>query len=100
MVYSLEQRIFLVLEFHRLEYSVVATRRIFQLKFNVFEGPKTNTIKDLFEKFERTGNVKDERAGKVRRPSRATTEDYAQLVQQVIKQWFRSQTTPYYFCAW
>lgn len=86
MVYSLEQRIFLVLEFHRLEHSVVATRRSFQRKFNVTKGPKSDTIKDLFEKFQRTGNVQDERAGKVGRPRTATTEGNAQLVQQVIQQ--------------
>lgn len=85
MVYYLEQRIFLVLEFHRLEHSVVATRRSFQWKFNVIKGPKSDTIKDLFEKFQRTRKVKDERAGKVGRPRTATTEGIAQLVQQAIQ---------------
>ncbi|XP_055928131.1 uncharacterized protein LOC129959338 [Argiope bruennichi] len=89
MVYFLEQRIFLVMEFHRLEHSVVATRRSCHRKFNVTKGPKRDTIKNLFEKFQRTGNVKDDRAGKVGRKRTATTKDNAQLVQQVIQQRLR-----------
>ena len=49
MVYSIQQRIFLLLEFHRLEQSIVASRRSFQRKLNVIIGPKSNTIEYLFE---------------------------------------------------
>ncbi|GBL80113.1 hypothetical protein AVEN_29107-1 [Araneus ventricosus] len=49
MVLSLEQRIFLVLEYHRLEHSSVQTRRSFQRRFDVRRGPSDNAIKALFE---------------------------------------------------
>ena len=77
MVYSLDQRIFLVLEFHRLEHSVVAAIRSFQRKFDVRKEAKKDTKKGLFEKFQRTGNVKDNCAGNVGRPLTATTEGNA-----------------------
>ena len=86
MVYFLEERIFLVLEFYPLEHSVAATRRNFQRKFNVTKGRKSDTIKDLFEKFQGTRNVKDKRVGNVGRLRTATTDGSAQLVQQVILQ--------------
>ena len=57
--------IFLVWEFHRLEHTVVATRQSFQRKFNIIKEPKNDAIKELFEKFKRTGNVKDGYAGNV-----------------------------------
>lgn len=63
MVYSLEQRIFLVLEYHRLDHSITQTRRSFQKKFSIAKGPSRNTIISLFEKFEQTGSVNDDRAG-------------------------------------
>ena len=74
-----------MLEFHILEHSVVALRS-FQRQFNVTKGLKSDTIKDMFEKFNRTGKVKDECAGKVGRPHTATIEGNTQLVQQVIQQ--------------
>ena len=85
MVYFLKERIFLVLEFHRLEHNVPATRRSFQQKFNVTKGPKTETITELFAKFQRTGNVNDEKAGNVGRPRSTTTAANAQLVESVIQ---------------
>lgn len=85
MVYSLEERIFLVLEFHRLEHNVNATKRSFKKKFNVTKGPKFDTIRMLFEKFQRTGNVNDERAGFVGRRFSQTTTANAQLVETVIR---------------
>ncbi|GFQ64650.1 hypothetical protein TNCT_194501 [Trichonephila clavata] len=61
MVYLLEQRIF-VLEFHHLDHSFAATRRSFQRKFIVRNGLTNSTIKALFEKLQRIGNVNDDRA--------------------------------------
>ena len=86
MVYSYEQRIFLVLEFHRLEHNVVPARRSFQRKFNVIKGLKSDTIKDLFEKFQRTGNVKDERAGNVVFPRMANRDCSTKPLKQVTQQ--------------
>ncbi|GBM64838.1 hypothetical protein AVEN_197056-1 [Araneus ventricosus] len=86
MVLSLEQRIFLVLEYQRLEHSCLQTRCSFQRRFDVGRGPSENAIKALFEKFERTGNVNDDRIGNVGRPRCAVTESNADAVQQVILQ--------------
>ncbi|GBN28516.1 hypothetical protein AVEN_259046-1 [Araneus ventricosus] len=86
MVLSLEQRIFLVLEYHCLEHSCVQTRRSFQRRFNVRRGPSNNAIKALVEKFERTGNVNDDRIGNFGRPRSAVTESNVDAVRQLILQ--------------
>ncbi|GFS38302.1 hypothetical protein TNIN_277351 [Trichonephila inaurata madagascariensis] len=57
MVYSLELRIFLLLQFDHLNHSFVVTRRSFQRKFNVRNEPTKSTMKTLFEKLQRTGRV-------------------------------------------
>ncbi|GBN89017.1 hypothetical protein AVEN_71165-1 [Araneus ventricosus] len=83
MVLSLEQRIFLVLECQHLEHSYVQTRRSFQRIFLGRRDLSDNAIKDLFEMFERTGNVNDDRIGNVCPPRSAVTEwnsDYVHLV--------------------
>ncbi|GBM16147.1 hypothetical protein AVEN_163161-1 [Araneus ventricosus] len=84
MVLSLKQRIFLVLEYHRLEHSCVQTRRSFQKRFDV---RRDNGIKALFE---RTGKVNDDRIGNVGRPRSAVTESNADAIQQVILQLLRT----------
>ncbi|GBM51052.1 hypothetical protein AVEN_123867-1 [Araneus ventricosus] len=86
MVLSLEQRIFLVLDYHRLERSCVQTRRSFKRRYDVRRGSSDNAIKALFKKFERTGNVNDDRIGNVGRPRSSVTESNAVTVQQVILQ--------------
>lgn len=45
--YSLEQRMFLVLEFHRQDYISVVRRRSLWRKFDVVNGPKRGTINAL-----------------------------------------------------
>lgn len=85
-MYSIEQRVFLVLEFHRLEHSVTATRRSFQKRFNVAKGPVAKTIRRLFAKFERTGSVADDLVGHVgSRPAVVTPENVA-TVSGIIQQ--------------
>ncbi|GBN01084.1 hypothetical protein AVEN_94205-1 [Araneus ventricosus] len=86
MVLSLEQRIFLLLEYHHLEHSCVQTRRSFRRRFDVRRDPSDNAIKALIKKFERTGNVSDDRVGNVGRPRSAVTESNADAIQQVILQ--------------
>ncbi|GBN34153.1 hypothetical protein AVEN_90431-1 [Araneus ventricosus] len=63
-MYSIE-RVFLVLEYRRLECSPMATRHSFQKRFNVLKGPDAKTIRKLFAKFKRTGNMDDNRVGNV-----------------------------------
>ncbi|GBL99132.1 hypothetical protein AVEN_64127-1 [Araneus ventricosus] len=62
-MYSIEKRVFLILEYHKLERSPTATRRSFQKRFNVPKGPDAKTIRKLFAKFKRTGRVDDNRVG-------------------------------------
>ncbi|GBL88897.1 hypothetical protein AVEN_158996-1 [Araneus ventricosus] len=64
-MYSIEERVFLVLEYHRLERSPMATRFSFQKRFNVPKGPNAKTICKLFAKFKWTGSVDDNRVGNV-----------------------------------
>ncbi|GBM67502.1 hypothetical protein AVEN_73649-1 [Araneus ventricosus] len=79
-MYFIEQRVFLVVEYHRLERFPSATRRSFQKLFNVPKGPDAKTIHKLFAKFERTGSVNDNRVGNVR-PKRTgiTPENVAKV---------------------
>lgn len=60
MFYSLEQPIFLVLEFHWLDHSIFETTRNFQRNFNTTNGSKRDTIEALFEKFYWGGNFNDD----------------------------------------
>ncbi|GBN68733.1 hypothetical protein AVEN_133821-1 [Araneus ventricosus] len=82
MVLSLEQWIFLVLEYHRLEHSFVQTRRSFQRKFDVRRGPSDNAMKTV-RKIRMNGI---HRIGNVGRPRSAVTEPNVDAVQQVILQ--------------
>ncbi|GFY36400.1 DUF4817 domain-containing protein [Trichonephila clavipes] len=72
-MYSIEERVFLVLEYHRLQESPTATRRSFQTRFNVLKGPDAKTIRTLFAKFQRTGSVTDDLVGNVGRKQTAVT---------------------------
>lgn len=86
MLYSLEQQIFLVLEFHHQKNCILETRHSFQKKFNVTKRLKDDTIKALFEKFQRTGNINGDCSENVERPCAAVTEANVELTQQVIQQ--------------
>ncbi|GBO04801.1 hypothetical protein AVEN_203888-1 [Araneus ventricosus] len=63
------------------------------------KGPSDNAIKALFEKFERTGNVNDDRIGNVCRPSSAFTESNDDAVQQVMRQQLRTSVRNFAFHA-
>ena len=76
MVHSLEQRIFLVIEFHHLDLD-----HSFQRKFKVRNSLVNSIIQALFEKFQRTRNVNADPAGNIGRQSTAISETYAVVVQ-------------------
>ena len=85
-MYSIEECVFLVLEFHRLQHSPTATRRSFQNRFNVPVGPDAKTIRMLFAKFQRTGSVDDDRKGNVGpRQTIVTPENVAKVSRTVQK---------------
>ena len=65
IMYSIEQRVFFILELHRLEHNPTTTRRSFQNRFSVLVGSDAKTIRMLFATFERTGSVADDRKGNV-----------------------------------
>ncbi|GBL79126.1 hypothetical protein AVEN_92377-1 [Araneus ventricosus] len=85
-MYSIEQRVFLVLEYHRLKESPTATRRSFQARFNVPKGPDAKTIRMLFAKFQRTGSVTDDLVGNVGRQQTAVTPENVATVSGIIQQ--------------
>lgn len=85
MPYSLEQRVFIVLEYHRLDRSPIMTRRSFQQKFKVKKGPDQKTIRNLFNKFERTGSVADDLTGNVGCSVSAMTPQNVQAVEEIVK---------------
>ncbi|GBO27280.1 hypothetical protein AVEN_141539-1 [Araneus ventricosus] len=99
MVFSLEQRIFLVLEYQHVEQSCVQSRRTLQRRFHVRRGSSDNAINAMFEKFERTGNVNDDRIGNIGRPRNAVTESNADTVQQVIRLQPRTSVRSFAFYA-
>ncbi|GBM15750.1 Adipocyte plasma membrane-associated protein [Araneus ventricosus] len=79
-MYSIEQCVFMVLEYHRLECSPTATRRSFQRRFNVPKGPDAKSICKVFAKFERTGSVDDNRVGNVcPRQTVVTPENFSKV---------------------
>ncbi|GBO21570.1 hypothetical protein AVEN_148390-1 [Araneus ventricosus] len=85
-MYSIEQRVFLVLEYHRLERSPTTTRRCFQKRFNVSKGPDAKTIRKLLAKFERTGSVDDNRVGNVGPRQTVITPENVAKVSGIVPQ--------------
>ncbi|GBM34998.1 hypothetical protein AVEN_240360-1 [Araneus ventricosus] len=85
-MYSIEQRVFLELEYHRLERSPTATRRSFQKRFNVPKGPDAKPIRKLFAKFERTGSVDDNRVGNVGPRQTVVTSENVVKVSEIVQQ--------------
>ncbi|GFW12757.1 uncharacterized protein TNCV_3884671 [Trichonephila clavipes] len=85
-MYSIEERVFLVLEYHRLQESPTATRRSFQARFNVPKGSDGKTIRTLFAKFQRTGSVTYDLVGNVGRTQTAVTPQNVATVSGIIQQ--------------
>lgn len=84
-MYSVEERVFLVLEYHRLNHSPTATRRSFQKRFQVAKGPDGKTIRELFKKFQQTGNVADAYVGNVGPTHSVVTPENATTLAAVIE---------------
>lgn len=82
MFYSLKQRLFFVLKFHRLDHSISEAKQSFQRKFNATKEQKKGTIEVPFEIFQRTGNLDDD----LMRPRATVTDTSVYVVQQVIQQ--------------
>ncbi|GBN32329.1 hypothetical protein AVEN_206084-1 [Araneus ventricosus] len=85
-MYSIEQRVFLVLDYHRLECSPTATRRSFQKRLNVPKGPDGKTFRKLFAKFERTGTVDDNRVRNVGLRQTVVTPENVAKVSGIVQQ--------------
>ncbi|GBM35788.1 hypothetical protein AVEN_108978-1 [Araneus ventricosus] len=79
-------RVFLVLEYHRLERSPTATRRSFQKRFNVPKGPDAKSICKLFARFERTGSVDDNRVENVGSRQTVVTPENVAKVSGIVQQ--------------
>ncbi|GBM96085.1 hypothetical protein AVEN_237453-1 [Araneus ventricosus] len=83
-MYSIEQRVSLVLEYHRLERSPTITRCSFQKRFNFPKGPDAKIIRKLFAKFERTGSMDDNRVGNVGLRQTVVTPEYVAKVLELF----------------
>lgn len=53
------------------------------MMFNVTQGLKKDTLDDMFETFQRTGNINDHRAGNAGRKRAAFTDANVEVIQQV-----------------
>ena len=84
-MYFIEQRVFLAMEFDRLENSFMATCRSFQNRFKVSIRPDAKTIR-LFVKFEQTAKVADDRKGNVGRGQTVITPENAAKVSGIVQQ--------------
>lgn len=86
-MYSLEQRVFIVLEYYKLERSPTATKLCSQKRFNF---PKTcnhaKVIGKLFDKFERTGSVSDNRMGNAGRTKTVVSPRNVINVSEILQQ--------------
>ncbi|GBN76795.1 hypothetical protein AVEN_45065-1 [Araneus ventricosus] len=85
-MYSIEQCVFLVLEYHRLERSPTLTRRSFQKRFSVRKGPDAKTIRKLFSQFERRSSVDDNRMGNAGPRLTAVTSENVVEVSGIVQQ--------------
>ncbi|GFU29176.1 DUF4817 domain-containing protein [Nephila pilipes] len=72
-----EQRVFLLLEYPRLDHNPAATRRSFQTRYNAPEVPDSKTIWKFFTKFQSTGRGRDELVGNV--SPRVSALDYSKF---------------------
>ena len=86
MTHSLEERIFLVMEFLLLDESVTATRINFQCILSVANGPQPNAIKAIYEKFNRTGSVANDEVKTVERYRSPIAEENVQVVEETTYQ--------------
>ncbi|GBO38360.1 hypothetical protein AVEN_134840-1 [Araneus ventricosus] len=85
-MYSIEQRVFLVLKYHRLECSPTATRRSFEKRFNFPKGHDAKPIRKLFAEFEWTGSGDDNRVGNVGPRQTVVTPENVAKVSGIVQQ--------------
>lgn len=85
ITYSVEQRVFLLLEYHRLYSSPTSTLRSFQSQFKTAKGPDAETICELSEKSERLGSVAYGLVGNVGPSQSAVTHENVPTVSAIIQ---------------
>lgn len=85
-MYFIEQRVFLVLEYHRRKHSLTATRHSFQKRFNLPKGHDAKTIHKLFFKLQRTFSVADYLVRNFSRNKTAFTPENVATVSGMIQQ--------------
>ena len=84
-MYSVEESVFIVLDYHRLNPSPTSTRRSFQMRFKVRKGPDEKTIRDLFQKFQQNANVADALVGNLGPTHSILTPENATLLAAVVQ---------------
>ncbi|GBN81750.1 hypothetical protein AVEN_191942-1 [Araneus ventricosus] len=85
-MYSIEQRVFLVLEYHRLERSPRQQGAVFKNDLMFQKDPMQKPFARLFAKFERTGSVHDNRVGNVGPRQTVATFSEVTKVSGIIQQ--------------
>ncbi|GBL75678.1 hypothetical protein AVEN_154989-1 [Araneus ventricosus] len=85
-MYSIEQRVFLVLEYHKLERSPRQRGAVFKNDLMFQKDPMQKPFARLFTKFERTGSVDDNRVGNVGPKQTVVTSENVAKVSGIVQQ--------------
>lgn len=84
MVYSLEQQIFLALEYHCLDHNIIETRGSFQRKL-ISQLEREYNLKS--ENFQQGGSINDDHTRNILYLNGAVTEANVKVIQQMKQQW-------------
>lgn len=84
--YSREDRIFLVKNYYRCQGNVTETLRKWSTQFKNRPKPSYSTLKNLIEKFERTGMVVDDIANRKNKPKTSRTPEILKEVKAIMEE--------------
>lgn len=90
IMFSTQQRFFIVLEYYQLDCTPTATRRSFQKIFNVLKKRHAKVICKIFAKFERNRSVSDNYVGNVGRRQTAVSPRTNTNVSETLQQYERN----------
>jgi len=83
--YTIKERIFLIKEYFKNSESIVTVQRRWKTVFNVKKAPADNTIRNLVDKFEETGNLADNLSGVVGAKKTIVTPENTAKVQEILE---------------
>lgn len=89
VIHAVKERVFIMLEYHWLLFNrwqnPTATRRSFQKWFKIAKNTDEKTIRDLFQKFQQTGNVAFALVGNMGRTHSVVTPENSTTLAEVIE---------------